>query len=114
MTDTDTTTHSEIGKRLDALKLYREYVDRIDHVLRWIDERKRGIPGANEITARADFHRDHIATSYDEKAQVVKLPESTYLVMLLLAKDHWASMITPLEKWLDKHNIEHVEATKPD
>lgn len=112
MTDTETTTHKEIGKKLQALQLYREYVARIDHVLRWIDQGKRGLASAHEITAKAEFRRDHTSTNYDERIQVVKLPQGTYPVLLLLAKDHWAGMIPPLEQWLDARKIEHVESAK--
>jgi hypothetical protein len=111
---TETTTHSEIGKQLERLTNHRRRVQEIDHVLRWVDERKRGLSSANEITCNAEFRRKHTSTKPNQYSQIAKLPPSMYPAVLLLAKDHWAGMILPLEAWLDARKIEHVESAKPD
>ena len=114
MTDTETTTIAEIGKKLEDLKTYRRRAAGIDTVLRWIEERKKGLESATEVTCKAEFRRRHHSTTPGDYLQIVLLPPSMNSMLLLLAKDHWASMIAPLEQWLDERNIEHIESAKAD
>ncbi len=115
MTNTETTTHNEIGKQLERLKDRRERVCSIDDVLRWMDELDRGLSSAKEITTKSiEFRRSHDSHDHREYFRAVSLPKSAHRVVLLLARDHWQSMIPPLEKWLDERQIEHVESAKAD
>ncbi len=107
-----TTTHSEIGKKLEALKTYRERVAGIDNVLLWMDEQKTEREPVRKIQALAEFRRLDNRPQRQYSLQRIDLPPTVFSVLLLLTKEHWASMIPPLEAWLDARRIEHQEPAK--
>ncbi len=114
MTETEKTRHSEIGKKLEALKMYRGRVADCDNVLRWMDEQKQASPPVPEIKCQAEFKRPDNRPQRQHYYEQIVLPPNVFLVLLLLTKEHWASMIPPLEAWLDERNIEHTESAKAD
>ena len=113
MTDTETTI-TEINKKLEELKIQRVYIQNIDDVLRWIEERAKGLSSANEIKVRMEFRRKHTSTDYRQYNCTVYLPPELHKIMLMLTRDSQGSLIPPLEAWLDERNIEHIESAKAD
>lgn len=105
------TTIKEIRIKLDELEMQRSRVASIDKVLRWIVERDCPTLVGNRIKPAITFRRD-TANQSDGYAEI-KLNDDAYRVALLIARDHWAGMIPPLEAWLDSRGIEHQEAATP-
>ena len=106
MSNTETTTPNDIGRKITALVLMRSRAKKADDVLRWIDD------GSN-IQPKVEFRRNTTGGQSDYFATVA-LPPDAYRVALLLARDHWQLQTGPLEAWLDERKIEHVESAKAD